>query len=194
MSNHGGSENQIHFFELQEVTIKEFEVEGYILDIGGGGEGIIGRLKGKQVIAIDPSARELAEAPAGPLKIIMDARELKFIERSFATVTAFFTLMYIHGSDHRAVFEEVHRVLAPGGEFRIWDGILPPKPQGSRDFVAFRLKINLPGEEIETGYGTKWPENRQDLAYYRRIAEECGFRARNISEDKQLFYLQLQKQ
>lgn len=68
MSNHAVPADQIQFFELQNVTIDNFEVEGRILDIGSGGEGIIGRLMGEQVIAIDPSARELEEAPAAPPK------------------------------------------------------------------------------------------------------------------------------
>ena len=37
-----------------------------ILDIGGGGEGIIGKLKGEQVVAIDPNKRELEEAARRP--------------------------------------------------------------------------------------------------------------------------------
>ncbi len=57
-------------FERQHVTINDFDADGYILAIGGGGEGTIGRLKGSQVIAIDMSKRELEEAPEGPLKII----------------------------------------------------------------------------------------------------------------------------
>ena len=40
------------------------ELQGKILDIGGGGEGIIGRLYGPQVIAIDYRQDELDEAPA----------------------------------------------------------------------------------------------------------------------------------
>jgi SAM-dependent methyltransferase len=194
MSNHAVSEDQFHFFKWQNVTIDNFEVEGHILDIGGGGEGIIGRLKGEQIIAIDPSARELAEAPVGPLKIIMDARDLKFLDRSFTTVTSFFTLLYIQESDHRKVFEEVYRVLTPGGEFRIWDGILPGRQKESKDFVAFRLKIKLPGAEIETGYGIKWPEKRQDKPYYLQIAEESGFSVMDKTEEKQLFCLRLRKQ
>ena len=38
---------------------------GSILDVGGGGEGIIGRLYGEQVIAIDNCQEELDEAPDG---------------------------------------------------------------------------------------------------------------------------------
>lgn len=46
---------------------------GSILDIGGGGEGIIGRLYGRQVTAIDNRREELDEAPEGFEKVLMDA-------------------------------------------------------------------------------------------------------------------------
>ena len=120
-------ESRYHYFEKQEVSIDAFEAFGRILDIGGGGEGIIGKVKGEQVVAIDPSRRELEEAASGPLKIVMDARELQFLDSSFETVTAFFTLMYISESDHEKVFSEVHRILAPGGKFLIWEGLFPPR-------------------------------------------------------------------
>ncbi|MFC1879420.1 class I SAM-dependent methyltransferase [Chloroflexota bacterium] len=81
-------------FEQQKVKVHDFESSGHILDIGGGGEGIIGILKGEKVIAIDPRKRELEEAADGPLKIVMDARDLFFLDSTFNTVTAFFTLMY----------------------------------------------------------------------------------------------------
>jgi len=68
------SEDRLFFFEKQEVAVNDFDSAGYILDIGGGGEGVIGKLKGEQVIAIDSSKRELEEAAAGPLKIVMDAK------------------------------------------------------------------------------------------------------------------------
>jgi hypothetical protein len=35
------------------------------------------------------------EAPPGPLKIVMDARDLKSVDKSFATAAIFFTMMYI---------------------------------------------------------------------------------------------------
>lgn len=40
-------------------------LQGRILDIGGGGEGIIGRLYREQVIAIDCCQQELDDAPDG---------------------------------------------------------------------------------------------------------------------------------
>lgn len=41
------------------------ELDGEILDVGGGGEGTIGRLYGSQVTAIDNRQEELDEAPDG---------------------------------------------------------------------------------------------------------------------------------
>ena len=45
-----------------KITLKK-ELTGSILDIGGGGEGIIGRLYGSRVTAIDNREEELDEAP-----------------------------------------------------------------------------------------------------------------------------------
>ena len=41
------------------------ELIGTILDIGGGGEGVIGQLYGEQVVAIDNSQEELDEVETG---------------------------------------------------------------------------------------------------------------------------------
>ena len=59
-----------------------------ILDLGGGGEGVIGLIYGGQVTAIDNRQEELDEAPKGPVKLVMDAAALAFAGGSFQTVTA----------------------------------------------------------------------------------------------------------
>ena len=53
-------EERITYFEKKEIIVEDFAASGMILDIGGGGEGVIGTLKGKQVVAIDQSR------PVGP--------------------------------------------------------------------------------------------------------------------------------
>jgi hypothetical protein len=53
-------------------VVDDFDAAGYILDIGGGGEGVIGQLKGERVVAIDKQKRELEEAAPGALKIVID--------------------------------------------------------------------------------------------------------------------------
>lgn len=93
------SEDRLFFFEREEVIVDDFDTVGLILDIGGGGRGVIGELKNQQVIAIDPSKRELEGAVDGPLKIIMDATNLQFLDETFHTATSFYTLMYIKTFD-----------------------------------------------------------------------------------------------
>ena len=169
------SEDRFYFFEQQEVVVEDVESSGYILDIGGGGEGIIGRLKDQQVVAIDPNKRELEEAATGPLKIVMDATDLKFLDHSFAIVTAFFTLMYIKELDHKQVLMEVFRVLVSGGRFLIWDGMFPARTDEEKDVAVFPLLITLPKEEITTGYGALWPKEGRDVSYYLKLANDAGF-------------------
>ena len=187
------SQDRIYYFEQQEVTVDDFQAEGFILDLGGGGEGIIGRLKGSRVIAVDISKAELEGAPDGPLKIIMDATELKFLDNTFGTATSFFTLMYIGESDLQKVFNEVLRVLKPGGKFMIWDVLFPGRRVQGKDITVFPLKIGLPQEEVATGYGMRWPEKGRGLSHYLQLAENAGFSVTASQEKDRIFYLELKK-
>jgi SAM-dependent methyltransferase len=189
-------EELILSLERQEVTVDDFEAQGWVLDIGGGGEGIIGRLKGEQVVAIDRNIRELEEAPDGPLKVVMDASKLEFLDASFNVVTGFFSLMYMVRREetlHRRVFEEVFRVLAPGGRFLIWDAVLPERLTDGKEYAFISLLARLPEEEVETGYGVLLPEEEHDLSYYIRLAESVGFEAGLHKDQGQTFYLELIK-
>jgi len=169
-------EERTHVFEPQLVTVGGLPTSGAILDIGGGGGGVIGLFAGERVVAIDRLKVELEEAPAGPLKIVMDARELGFLDASFPTVTAFFSFMYMANEDHRCVFEQVFRVLAPGGRFLIWDAVLPPRADRERDIAVVPVTVELPrGGEVSTRYGVRWPIAGRDAAYYPRLAAALGF-------------------
>jgi len=125
------------YYEKQEIVLNEFEANGYLLDTGGGGEGVIGQLKGDQVISIDISEQELVDAPSTNLKIVMDATDLKFIDNSFNTVAIFYTLMYIKGLDHEKVFKEAKRVLKHGGKLLIWDVNLPVSKDTSKLYGVY---------------------------------------------------------
>jgi SAM-dependent methyltransferase len=186
-------QEEVHQFDQQHVVVEDFEAEGYILAIGGGGEGIIGQLKGQQVIAIDISKRELDEAPPGPLKIVMDARDLKFVDQSFATAAIFFTMMYIDGADHRKVLEEVHRVLTSGGRVLIWDAVFGPRPSEEKKYGVVPLAVKLPDREVQTGYGVRWPSEPHDLDYYKRLGRETGFEIGASKVVEQWFFLELEK-
>ena len=194
MNERHASEESILYLEDQEIRVDDFDAPGLILDVGGGGEGIIGRLKGRQVVAIDTRRGELEKAPPGPLKIVMDARELKFLDGTFDTATAFFTLMYIREkADLEQVFSELFRVLRYGGHFLIWDAVIPRRFDPVKETVAFRLKVRLPDQEVSTGYGTKWPDEERNPAYYVGLAEATDFVVRPGWRRNRMWFLELRK-
>lgn len=92
------------------------EWNGKILDIGGGGEGIIGRLYRQQVTAIDKRQEELDEAPNGFEKILMDATDLKYANETFDHVTCFFTLMFMDAQEQQKSLleEQIHTTYGVG--------------------------------------------------------------------------------
>ena len=93
-----------------KINLKK-ELNGNILDIGGGGEGIIGRLYTNHVISIDNRQDELDEAPDFCNKILMDATNLNFKENSFDVVTFFYSLMYMNEETKKKAIFESFRVL-----------------------------------------------------------------------------------
>lgn len=132
------------------MIILEQKIKGSILDIGGGGDGIIGRLYGSQVVAIDNLQEELDEAPNGFEKILMDARCLSYSAEKFDNVTFFYSLMFMSTETQKQAISEAYRVLKNGGLLHIWDAdilIAYPKP-----FIV-NLDIQLPSELIHTTYG-----------------------------------------
>jgi len=188
------SQDRIYQFPTLNVVVEDFPANGLILDIGGGGEGVIGQLKHQQVVAIDLLKRELEDAPGKPLlKIVMDARDLKFLDDDFTTATVFFTFMYIAAADHEQVFKELFRVLAPGGRLLIWDVIFPKRVDEKKDVALFPLKITLPGKEINTGYGVGWPEDEQGMDHYIALAKKAGFEVITQKEHEGWFFLELMK-
>ena len=188
------SSDKVYFIQERSVHLDDFDATGYILDIGGGGEGVIGQLKGERVVAIDRKKSELDEAPSGPLKIVMDARDLQFLDDTFETATAFFTLMFLQGKENCVeMLQEVFRVLKPGGRLLIWDALIPTRLDPGKEIVAFYLEVVLPDRTIKTGYGTRWPVEELNLAYYLSLAERAGFVVKSQDDEGTHFYLELTK-
>lgn len=146
------------------------DIEGTILDIGGGGEGIITRVFQEQVVAIDNRREELDEAPGGSIKIVMDASNLMFTDSCFDNVTAFYSFMYISKALHQKVISEIKRVLKYSGYLYIWDATITE----ANPFIA-ELKVQIPNELISSTYGVKKNDAVQDEQYFRYALEEAGF-------------------
>ena len=183
-------EDKYYYSPKQRVVLEEPEVEGLILDIGGGGEGVIGQLMGDKVIAIDLREDELEETDNDALKIVMDASDLRFLDKSFDMVTSFFSLMYIPDKLHQKVFQEVYRVLKEGSEFHIWEVEISEKDEEYEAFIL-SLEYSIRGNVTETGFGVRWRE--QDLNYYKDLAEKSGFNVINHKINGQIFHLILSK-
>jgi SAM-dependent methyltransferase len=182
---------QRYLTETQTVVMRPVKAEGLILDVGGGGEGIIGKLNGKQVVSIDTSAEELEDTKNDSLKIVMNATDLKFLPESFDVCAAFFSLMYVPKKNHLKVFSQIQKVLKNKGRFLLWDLRIPDRNKEFRVF-AVRLKIKLPNEIVETGYGTIW-DKTQDIDYFRQLAVKTGFRVVGRWSKNDVFFLEMIK-
>ena len=178
--------------EKQTIEMNPIVTDGFILDIGGGGEGIIGRLNGRKVLAIDTRIEELEETKNDSLKIVMDATDLKFLPSSFDVATSFFSLMYIKNDNHPKVFEEIRRVLKNNGRFLIWEVRIPRKHVDKPIFALF-LEILLPTAKVETGYGIGWEHIEQDFEYFKELAKSTGFKILDEWCRGEIFYLELTK-
>lgn len=183
------------FTDPQEIDLTNIKLNGRILDIGGGGEGVIGQLKGSNVIAIDLRKSELEESiergDKESLKIIMDAKELKFLDNTFDTITAFFSLMYIPKNDHEQIFKEIYRTLKVDGEFLLWDLIIPKNTKKKHIFVI-PIKIQIKDKKIITGYGTRW-NKEQNLQYFIDLISKVGFTIGYQKQEGEYFFLRFQK-
>ncbi|MFX0124004.1 MAG: class I SAM-dependent methyltransferase [Candidatus Hodarchaeota archaeon] len=138
----------------EKITIDSIP-DGSVIDIGGGGEGIIAQIGNERITAIDKRQSEIDEAKLNAPTanwILADATDLPYSEDYFDNATAFFSGMYMSMETFEKTCSETYRVLKNNGEFWIWDA----KISNDEDLFIIRLKITLPnGKKIKTGYGTK---------------------------------------
>jgi len=187
-------DKRMFFLDQQVIQVEDaFSDEDLILDLGGGGEGIIGQLRGRQVVAIDLRKEELEDCAPGPIKVVADATALPFLDSSFDAATAFFFLMYVSYEDRLAVLNEMFRVLRPGAEFHIWDGMIPAREDRTQDLFVIPVKVELPNKTVQTGYGVPWEGREMSADSITRMAADAGFTLVNATEDGETFHLILSR-
>jgi ubiquinone/menaquinone biosynthesis C-methylase UbiE len=123
----------------------------------------------------------------------MDAKELKFLDNSFDTVTAFFTLMYVPLANHKIILQEIHRVLKLNGEFVLWDLKIPNRGDHKQKIYGLYLEVKINERIIETGYGTKWQEKEQNMQYYIDLAKSIGFQVKKQDKKEHTFFIRFIK-
>lgn len=179
----------------QGLNMRDVIFNGRVLDIGAGGEGIVGQIAGNQAIGIAPEEHRkgLERAPGSGIKIMMDARDMKFLDNTFDTAAAFYTLMYIENKHHKTVFSEIYRVLKPGGECMIWDMVVPERKFTEKESYLLGMEIKLKDTKVLTGYGAVWENKIQNTKYFIEIARNVGFDVIEEIEDNHLVYIKIKK-
>lgn len=170
------------------IEIKE-TLTGSILDIGGGGEAVIGQIYKDRVTAIDNCEEELEEAPDCCSKQLMDATELLFPDDSFDNVTFFYTLMYMTTEEQQKSIREAARVLRAGKWMHIWDcDICSAYPE---PFVI-DLDIKSGTLKIHTAYGIV-KRDAQSSESVVHLLESAGLRIESLQEKDGQFHIQCRK-
>ncbi len=180
--------NLEEFFKYPRQTINIQAIPtGSIVDIGGGGEGIIAQIGRMNVTAIDKLQSEIDEAkPHAPEAtwILADASNLEFSDSHFNNATAFFSGMYMTGKVLESVFQESYRIIQNNGELWIWDAVI------SYDVGPFiiPLRVITPGgEEIGTAYGKRRVTEDRTVDQVSTLLAKLGFTV-EIEINNQFWY------
>jgi ubiquinone/menaquinone biosynthesis C-methylase UbiE len=170
----------------QHIVIQETP-QGSVIDIGGGGEGVIAQVGGARIIAIDKYVSEIHEARAkapGTRWMVADAIALPYESQAFDHATAFFSCMYMPDNVKEGAFREILRVLKDGGELWIWDAHMAPKG----NVYAIRLGVGLPGgHTLNPIYGAKAQD--QSAASICDMLQRAGFETEVITNQDHWFFI-----
>ncbi|MHA2119418.1 MAG: class I SAM-dependent methyltransferase [Candidatus Thorarchaeota archaeon] len=173
--------------EIQKISLKRLDSEGLILDVGGGGEGLVSRIEKQRVCAVDIRMSEIREAqihgaPANWL--VGDGSFLSFRDRSFDVVTLWFSLGYMREwTIKRKVLEEAQRVLKKQGTISIMASKIPD----STDQFVFWALFTLPdGTVSQTGYGVRGGQG-QTMEKVRELIAQLDFNILDIEDHGEWF-------
>jgi ubiquinone/menaquinone biosynthesis C-methylase UbiE len=162
-------------------------IEGRILDIGGGGEGLVSRIEREKVCVVDYRLSEIREAQihGAPANwIVGDGRHLGFKDASFDMVTLWFSLGYMREwYIKKQVVEEAKRVLIDDGTISIMASRIP---ESAEQFV-FWAHFALPDGTIsQTGYGVRGNQG-QTLERVVELLNDLEFRMLNTEDHGEWF-------
>jgi ubiquinone/menaquinone biosynthesis C-methylase UbiE len=175
---------------IQKILLEQIQTEGLILDIGGGGEGLVSRIEGSKVCAVDIRMSEIREAQIhGPPAnwFVGDGQALCFQDDVFDVVTLWFSLGYMSDwSIKRCVLKEAHRVLGENGRLSILASRIPE----SCERLIFWGNFTLPdGIVSQTGYGVRGGQD-QTLERMVELLGNTGFKIQSQENNDAWFEIQ----
>ena len=179
--------NEDYFVHPKQIIKISKIPSGNLLDVGGGGEGVIAQIGRSLITAVDLHQSEIDEAkPHAPDAnwLCADASDLDFPDNHFDGATAFFSGMYMNDEVLKTVFKEVHRLIPEDEKFWIWDAVI------SYEIGPFiiPLEIHIPsGRIISTGYGKRTVENDRTASDVIKILTDIGFDS-DIKNDEEIWY------
>lgn len=186
------SDNDYHIYPKQIIEVNAIP-SGNLLDIGGGGEGVIAQIGHNRVTAVDQRQDEIDEAKSNAPEakwVCADARKLDFNNNYFDNATAFFSGMYMTEEVQEDVFKEVSRLIVRGGKFWIWDAVISYE---KGPFIIY-LEIHIPnGKIINTGYGKRTVDRDRNPNDVIRLLNNAGFDSNIIEENEFCFSIQATK-
>jgi len=175
---------------IQKIALEHIDTEGLILDIGGGGEGLVSRIEGSKVCAVDIRMSEIREAQIhGPPSnwFVGDGQALCFQDDVFDIATLWFSLGYMSDwSIKQSVLEESHRVLVKGGRLSILGSKIP---KDCEPLIFWGLFTLPDGTVSQTGYGVRGGQG-QTLDRIVKLLEKTGFKIQSQEDNTAWFRIQ----
>ncbi|MFX1607381.1 MAG: class I SAM-dependent methyltransferase [Promethearchaeota archaeon] len=184
------TESQTHIeTPEQKIKLERLDYDGLILDIGGGGEGLVSRIEGDRVCALDIRLSEIREAQIHGHStnwFVADGRNLCFRDEIFDIVTLWFSLGYMSDwNTKRTVLESAYRVLKKRGRLSILASHIPD----SGASLIFWGTFTFPdGTLSRTGYGMRGGQN-QTLPRVLELVTDVGFNQHQYEDHGEWFKL-----
>lgn len=179
---------------IQYVQLKMIVGGKRILDVGGGGEGLVARVAGSRVCVVDINIDKIREARIHEEQanwFNCDGASLCFKSASFDMAMLWFSLGYMRSWHLKeSILQEVNRVLAQEGRLSIWACRIDCEEPG----LLLRTDIVFPdGTLSRFGFGLAGQQN-QTLDTVSKMLASSGFQIERSHEEGYIFNIDCRKE
>lgn len=175
---------------IQPISLEHIPGRNPILDIGGGGEGLVSRLEGHRVCAVDIRFDKIQEArlyDPHSQWILANACSACFRDASFNIATFWFSLAYFHSFESKLVaVTEAYRCLKEDGLL----SVIAAKITNKEERYIFNARFTFPnGSVSQIGFAVRGRQS-QNMATVGKLVKNAGFRI--ISSEEHEYWLRIE--